>query len=125
MQDVTPIIGEEKKIIETYGNGGFKISDERFESSVIILPEEVSEISHEDISEISDASVETIISNSDNIEILLVGAGKASDFFEPEIEKNIKSKGISIEYMDTGAACRTYNVLLSEERKVAALLIAV
>ena len=60
-----------------------------------------------------------------NIEILLVGSGAVTDFFDSKTESAIRSNGVSIEYMDTGAACRTYNILLSEERKVATVLIKV
>jgi uncharacterized protein len=59
------------------------------------------------------------------IEVLLVGSGVDAKFFPTEIEQAIKQKRISIEYMNTGAASRTYNILLTEERKVAVVLIAV
>lgn len=62
------------------------------------------------------------ILNDNNTEILLVGGGGPStDFFPAETEKLLKQKKISVEYMDTGAAARTYNVLLTEERKVAVI----
>jgi uncharacterized protein len=62
---------------------------------------------------------------SSEIEILLIGTGDKIDFLPIEVEAALRDKNISFEYMDTGAACRTYNVLLSEERSVAAFLIAV
>lgn len=62
---------------------------------------------------------------ADSIDILLIGAGPV---FGPEPEglrAALKAVGIALEWMDTGAACRTYNVLIGEGRRVAAALIAV
>ena len=62
---------------------------------------------------------------SDPLEILIVGCGPA---FLPEpagLRTALKEAGLSLEWMDTGAACRTYNVLVGEDRRVVAALIAV
>lgn len=125
MVDITPLIPKGKKIIESYGNGGFRISEEKFSGSVVVLPDEVFTLSKNNFSEIDSSDFSKIIENASKIEILLIGAGERIDFLPAEVERNLKDKNISVEYMDTGAACRTYNVLLSEERSVAAFLIAV
>ena len=124
MQDVTPKIDEGKKVIEKYGDESFTISGQRFNSSVITLPDEVHQIEIKNLSDIRDSHIKVLLDASNEIEILLVGSGSVSNFFDPKIEKKIQGK-LSIEYMNTGAACRTYNILLSEGRKVAALLLAV
>jgi uncharacterized protein len=125
MQDITPIISGNKKIIEAYGNGGFKITGERLEGNIIILPDSVHRFESANIETASGMHLEAILNNADDIEVLLVGGGQSTEFFNTDIENLLRSKGISTEYMDTGAAARTYNVLLSEERKVAVVLIAV
>jgi uncharacterized protein len=125
MQDITPTISKNKKIIDAYGNGGFKVASERFEDSIIILPDSVHKFEHSDIESATQKHLEPILSNAEDIEVLIVGCGKATEFLNAEIEKLLRSKKISIEYMDTGAAARTYNILLTEERKVAVVLIAV
>ena len=58
-------------------------------------------------------------------EILLIGCGPASALLAPAIRRMLEEAGLGVEIMDTGAACRTFNVLLSEDRAVAAALIAV
>lgn len=125
MVDITPLIPKGKKIIESYGNNGFKVSDERFDGSVIILPDAAFTLPKNNFSEIDLNDFAKIIEHADEVEILLIGSGLKIEFLPPEIERALREKQISFEYMDTGAACRTYNVLLSEERKVAAFLIAV
>jgi len=55
-------------------------------------------------------------------EILLIGCGKQKIHIAPSQLARLTAKNIGIESMDTAAACRTYNVLASENRKVAAFL---
>ena len=54
---------------------------------------------------------------------LLLGCGARMMPVSPTLRQALKSVGISLEAMDTGAACRTYNVLLAEDRRVAAALL--
>lgn len=117
MVDITPLIPKEKQVITTYGNGGFIVSGRRYNSSVIVFPDHTTLWDGEDFSE--------IIAKKDKIEILLFGSGAKIIFPSEEISKALKSAGIALETLDTGAACRTYNILLAEERKVACALVAV
>jgi uncharacterized protein len=59
------------------------------------------------------------------VEVLLLGCGLRLIQPGPAFRAELKALGVVVEPMDTGAACRTYNVLLSEDRRVAAALIAV
>ncbi len=59
------------------------------------------------------------------VELLLVGCGKMMQAVPLEMRNYCRSIGVAMEPMDTGAACRTYNVLMAEDRKVAALLMPV
>lgn len=125
MTDITPLIPAGKKIIESYGAGAFKITGEKFENNIIIFPDSIHKFQSSNIENAKPEDITEIEKKADEIEVLLVGCGAATEFFSNEIEAKLKNKNINIEYMDTGAACRTYNVLLSEERKVAVVLIAV
>ena len=65
------------------------------------------------------------MTGEDGVEILVVGCGAP---FEPPpsgLREGLSEKGVVLEWMDTGAACRTFNVLLAEDRACAAALIAV
>jgi uncharacterized protein len=125
MQDVTPLIPEGKKILQSYGAGKFTVNGEKFESSIILLPNLVIAISCKAISQLTEADITPLIENKNDIEFILVGTGNSSDFMPSNIEKKLKENQIKFEYMNTGPACRTYNVLLSEERKFASILIVV
>jgi uncharacterized protein len=56
------------------------------------------------------------------IEILLLGTGDRLRFPHPSLTAPLRAAGIGVEVMDTGAACRTYNILLAEDRRVGAAL---
>jgi uncharacterized protein len=58
------------------------------------------------------------------VEVLLLGTGTRHEFVPPSLRRRLRDAGIVIDTMDTGAACRTYNVLVAEDRRVAAALIA-
>lgn len=58
-----------------------------------------------------------------NPEVLLLGTGSKHQFLHPKLAQNLTEKGIPIECMTTAAACRTYNILMSEGRNVAAALL--
>ena len=66
-----------------------------------------------------------IIKAKTSIEILLVGCGVRAGVLDQTIKDHLSRAYISVETMDTGAACRTFNVLQSEDRLVSALLIPV
>jgi len=57
------------------------------------------------------------------VEILLLGTGSALQFPHPRLTLPVRDAGIGLEVMDTAAACRTYNILLGEDRRVGAALI--
>jgi len=57
------------------------------------------------------------------IEILLLGTGASLSFPHPRLTQPVRDAGIGLEVMDTAAACRTYNILLGEDRRVAAALV--
>jgi uncharacterized protein len=123
MQDITPQISKTKKLIESYGNGGFRVTGERYEGNIMIMPDSVHVFPALDIEGTTPQDLKPVIENE--IEILIVGGGRSAGFFDKDIENLLHNEKIGIEYMDTGAAARTYNVLLTEERKVAVVLIAV
>ena len=117
--DITPIIPKDKKIIQSYSSEGFKISDERFTSNIIVIHNEVIIW---DIKDFESLKLEDFnILKSKEIEILLIGCGSLHKILTPKIKYGLDN--LSIEVMNTGAACRTYNILLGEGRLVAAALI--
>lgn len=73
------------------------------------------------------ALVEALIKEAQEkaAEVIIIGCGQQVVQIPPALKQRFRDARISVDVMDTGAACRTYNVLLSEERKVMAALVLV
>lgn len=124
MQDISGLPEEGQQLINSYGEGGFRISGVRYEGSVQVLPNKTSNWSVASLDDLNVESLDDIINAEPAVEILLIGCGANMGFIEENIRKPLREKGITIDSMDSGAAARTYNVLLLEGRRVAAVLIA-
>lgn len=118
------------QVIESYRGGGFRISGVRHEGSVLVFRERTHAwpiLAHEtiDIDALAWAVAAGMAAEAMPVELLLLGCG--ARLLPPPIalRRRLKEIGVALEPMDTGAACRTYNVLAAEERRVAAALIAV
>lgn len=111
--------------IEAYGNGGFRFADMSHRGSLLCLPSGIHGWEPRDASALEEADFEKIIAAAGDIEILLVGCGTQLRRLPEPLRAALRKVGITSDSMSTGAAVRTYNVLLAEERAVAAALIAV
>jgi uncharacterized protein len=111
--------------IEAYGNGGFRFADMSHRGSILCLPSGIRGWLPADPGKLVPADFDAFVAEADEIEILLVGTGMDLKPLPGEIRAALRQKGISADPMSTGAAVRTYNVLLAEDRAVAAALVAV
>lgn len=111
--------------IDAYGNGGFRFADMSHRGSILCLPSGIHGWSLDAFDALDEAHLKLVIEENADIEILLVGTGDTLKPMPAELRKTLKAAGIAVETMATGAAVRTYNVLLAEDRAVAAALIAV
>lgn len=114
----------ERKVVEGYGPGRFRVSGTVHEGSVLILPEQVHAWPVTALAEVTLDSLAAVIAPEADIELLLIGCGARMAMVPADLRTALRERGIAIEAMDTGAAARTYNLLLSENRRVAAALIA-
>ncbi len=121
--DLTPRVAADRQVVQAYGGGGFRISQVRHEGGVIVLPDRVLAWPVQAMAELTLESLAPI--RESGAELLLIGCGRSMAAVPPQLRQAVRQWGVVIDAMDTGAACRTYNVLLSEERRVAAALIAV
>ena len=123
--DVTPLVRKGQNIIQSYANGVFKVSGERYESAVIITP---SEVIAWDIGQIRDVEnlkaehIDAITQASPDSDVFLLGSGAKMNFLSADLRRDLKKNNITLDVMDTGAACRTYNVLMAEGRRVVCAL---
>lgn len=113
------------QLIRSYGPGHFLIGERRWEGPVLVSPmrttawnvAKAEDLSVDGLAALKEAPVPT--------ELLVVGCGPRAVFLPPELRASLKSAGLALEVVDTGSACRIYNVLLAEGRRVAAALIPV
>lgn len=112
-------------MIESYGNGGFVVGGERHNGSVIVTAQETFSLDIANFSDLSLKDLAPLRGVDPPVELLLIGCGADMAPVPDDLRASLKADGIVVDAMDTGAACRTYAVLLSEERRIAALLIAV
>ena len=125
--DVTPLIPKGKQVIDAYGDGGFRVSGTRIEGSVIVYPDRTSSWAPTAFADVTVPALEEILAagRARQVELLLLGTGARMVQVDRVLRQELRNAGVVLEAMDTGAACRTYNVLLAEGRRVVAALIAV
>lgn len=124
MADITPPIPAGRQLINAYGDGGFRIAGASYTGSVLVFPERTIPWPVDPGAELTVASLEAVLTAPDTPQVLLIGTGATTTFLPGPLRAALREKGIVAEPMATGAACRTFNVLLSEDRSVAAALIA-
>lgn len=123
--DIDPVVPQGHQLVQSYGDGRFTISTISYEGSVLIFPEQTLPWPINSTEDITIESLSSITDQADDYDILLIGAGASFGRIPIDLRKSLKDCGLVLEWMDTGAACRTFNVLIGEERRVAAALIAV
>ena len=123
--DITPLIPAGRQILQGYGDGGFRLNGVRHEGSVLVFPAQTIAWLPVTVEAITAESLAAVATAEPRVEILLIGTGGRMQLIPNAVRQHFRSLGIAVDAMDTGAACRTYNVLLAEDRRVAAALIAV
>ena len=104
-----------------YGEGYVIVNGQRHESNVIVLPDRVTPWSATAFESLSEADFEPFLGME--LEILLLGTGARQRFAHPRLTQALAAKRIGVEAMDAPAACRTFNILVAEQRRVAAALL--
>ena len=110
--------------IDSYGNGGFRFADMSHRGSLLLLPSGVYGWEQTEEEPLTVESLSRVFSET-GIEFLILGTGRQLRLVDPDLRAALKAKGIATDPMGTGAAIRTYNIMLAEQRPVAAALIAV
>lgn len=111
--------------IDAYGNGGFRFADMSHRGSLLCLPSGIYGWEPADPAALTVDDFARVLAEAGSIEILLVGSGKDLRRIPGPVREALHEARISADPMSTGAAVRTFNVLLAEDRAVAAALIAV
>ena len=123
--DITPHIRESRVIVDGYGDGGFRINGERHVGGLIVLETEALAIPSVTLDELTPAVLEPLVERADELDVVLFGTGDRMRFLPPAIMELLDHHRIGFDPMDTGAACRSFNVLVTEDRRAAAVLLPV
>jgi uncharacterized protein len=116
--------GRDSKVIRAYAPGRVNVNDVLITRSFIVAPDRlVEDWPPQRFEELDAENLKAALALEP--EILIIGTGKEQHFLSGELMAALSRGGIGVEVMDTAAACRTYNVLLSEDRKVVAALLMI
>ncbi|MCO5093072.1 MTH938/NDUFAF3 family protein [Bosea sp. (in: a-proteobacteria)] len=111
--------------LDAIGAGGFRFAGMSHRGSIIATPAGIRIWPVTQFAHVTIESLKPVIDEAGTIDFLLIGTGPEIAFIPPALRDRLKQAGITVEGMATGPAARTYNVLVGEDRRVAAALIAV
>ncbi|MEE9331878.1 MAG: Mth938-like domain-containing protein [Methylophilaceae bacterium] len=113
---------ENNNLITGYGVGYIEINKQRYEQQIIVMAEKlILDWSAKNFESLTEAHFTQLLSLKP--EVVLLGTGSTHRFVHPKLTASLAEKNIAVECMRTDAACRTYNILMSEGRNVAAALL--
>ncbi|GIL38400.1 Mth938-like domain-containing protein [Roseiterribacter gracilis] len=125
MTDVTPQVAAGTKLIQSYGPGRFAIDGVVYEGPVLVFADRVEAWNVTGFASLTADSFAPVRAAIPTIEVVLLGCGPKQQFLPAHLRRGKQELGFVLDAMETGAACRTFNVLLTEDRRVCAALLPV
>lgn len=108
-----------QNIFTAHGTGYVQVNEQRFEQPVIVTPVEIfNDWPARSFAALTEADFSYFLTLKP--EVLLLGSGEQHRFAHPKLYRALTDAGIAVEFMSTPAACRTFNILMAEDRKVVA-----
>lgn len=120
--NITPMIPADRQVIDSYAPGYFRVSNTVYDHPVIVFPDRTVPWPVRDFAGLTAADFAPMRDTEPKPEVVLLGAGARAGLLPSRLRAELKAAGLSVDVMPSGAACRTYNVLLAEGRRVAAAL---
>jgi uncharacterized protein len=111
--------------IDAYGKGGFRFAGMSHRGSLLCFPDGIWAWPITDLAELNEAALRAAFERADGLDFFLIGAGRDPYALPEDLRQKFREVLLSVDAMATGAAVRTYNILLAENRRVGAGLIAV
>jgi uncharacterized protein len=113
-----------QNLIRAYAPGRITVNEEVYTRSLVVTPQQIiPEWPPETIANLLEEHFETIVMLKP--EVVILGTGAKLVFPAASLTRALVNARIGLEVMDTGAACRTYNILMSDDRRVAAALLMI
>jgi uncharacterized protein len=119
-----PSVPEGRPLVQRYRVGGFTIGGVTLTGSVLILPDRAVGWAASAMDEVTLDGLAALRTAEPSVDLLLLGTGPAFALAPAALREGLRGWGIVVETMATPAACRTYNLLVAEGRRVAAALLA-
>jgi uncharacterized protein len=116
-----PMQNEGRQLFSGYGPGYVAVNSVRYERNVLVTPEAVREWPVAGFETLTPGDFGFI--QDTRPEIVVLGTGAAQRFPPPALARALAASGSGVEIMDTKAACRTYNILVAEGRKIVAAIL--
>lgn len=111
--------------LDAFGAGGFRFAEMSHRGSILALPSSMRAWNVASPVDFSAEAFAAVLAEADRIDILLIGTGVDPAPLSEELRWMFRDARVGVDAMTTGAAARTYNVLIAENRRVAAALVAV
>ncbi len=123
--EMKPLAAGERLTVDGYGSGTFKVAGTQVRGSMLIRGDRYDPWPARDVADVAEGeAIGALTGLAGEIDILLVGTGTRTVLLGPSTRKALREAGLGVEVMSTPAACRTYNVLVAEGRRVAAAVLA-
>lgn len=111
--------------IDAYGDGGFRFAGMSHRGSLLCFPDGIWAWPTQNVTEMTEAALAPVFDRAQMLDFFLIGAGRDPWPLPEHLRQRFREMSLSVDSMPTGAAVRTYNILLAENRRVGAGLIAV
>ena len=111
--------------IDAYGDGGFRFGGMSHRGSLLCFPDGIWAWPVNSIAELSEPALQAAFDRAASLDFFMIGAGRDPWVLPEDLHDRFRELSLSVDSMPTGAAVRTYNILLAENRRVGAGLIAV
>lgn len=112
-------------LIDAYGDGGFRFAGMSHRGSLLCFPDGIWAWPVDDVAELTADALSAAFERAQSLDFFLIGAGREPWTLPGDLRQRFRELSLSVDAMATGAAVRTYNILLAENRRVGAGLIAV
>src|SRR5215470_14637722 len=111
--------------IDAYGDGGFRFAGMSHRGSLLCFPDGIWAWLVQDAAHLTEPALTAVFDRAKTLDFFLIGAGRDPWILPEDLRRRFRDLSLSVDAMPTGAAVRTYNILLAENRRVGAGLIAV
>jgi uncharacterized protein len=124
---IDQILPEGRLLVQSYWSGGFTVSDVRHHGGLIVLSSRADPLDAGSPDDLSSDRLDLLrpLAGEGTIELLIIGMGGSFQPCPAGLRATLRGWGLAVEAMATPAACRTYNVLAADGRRVAAALIPI